>query len=156
MNPHILKKAADDFGININAAIKMRIRYLLALIGLWEDYIETKTDDLPELSQMDALDQIVKLKAYEHRLKAGVKLNSITDEMIEQAREFSIETIIEFQNGKAYAFCHTDKTPSLMLDRKRNRAHCFVCDKDFNAVDTLMERDGYTFIDAVKCLAGGL
>lgn len=78
----------------------------------------------------------------------------ITDDMIWRAKnEVPIESVIEFnREGKALAFCHGDTKPSLSWDRKRNRAHCFVCPQDFNPVDVLMKRDNFTFVEAVKYL----
>ena len=79
----------------------------------------------------------------------------IDEEMILQAKETLIETVVDFDcNGKSMAFCHPDKHPSLHWNREANRAHCFPCGKSFNAIDVLIDRDGFTFIDAVKQLTG--
>lgn len=79
----------------------------------------------------------------------------ITDEMIAQAKDYPVERLVEFdRSGKALAFCHDDKSPSMNWNRKANRAHCFPCGKSFNAVDILMVRDGFTFVNAVKHLSG--
>jgi DNA primase len=76
--------------------------------------------------------------------------------MIAAAKETPVTNLIEFdRNGKALAFCHDDKTPSLSYNKKANRAHCFPCGKSFNAIDILMVRDNYSFINAVKELCGG-
>ena len=154
MNTHTLQKAAEETGISIESAIRIRIRYLLALIEQWADYIDEKTDVMPESTSVDALNEIIRLKGFAHRLKKGIKSKSqITDEMIEAARNYPIENVIEFdRTGKALAFCHADKSPSLSWNRKSNKARCFVCCKSFSALDTLIERDKMSFIDAVKSL----
>lgn len=154
MRPDQIKKAADEFDISAGSAIRMRIRYLLALIDQWHEYIEGNTDNLPPSTICIALDEIVGLKNYEARAKKGPVKGGINDEMVERARAYPIENVVEFIRGVSTAWCHTDKTPSLTWDRKRNRAHCFPCGEDFSALDVLILRDGYTFIDAVKHLVG--
>ena len=76
----------------------------------------------------------------------------ITDEMIETAREYPITKLLDFHKGRCEAFCHESDSFSMSYNRKVNKAHCFVCNKSFNPVDVLMERDGMSFIDAVKQL----
>ena len=153
MTPHFISKAAADFGIPVEQAIKTRIRYLLSLIDLWIAYIDEQANVMPESDMMSALDEIIRLRAYEGRLKRGISKDAITDEQIQAARDFPIEKIIEFdRTGKAYAFCHDDKKPSLTWFKKGNKARCFPCDKTFDTISVLQERDGLTFISAVRAL----
>ncbi len=149
-----IKQNAVDFDISLDSAIKMRVRYLQSLLAKWAAFMDEQTDDIPESDVMAIIGELVSTRKYQEAMVKGVKLDGITDEMIQLARDYPIENLIEFQNGKALAFCHADKSPSLMMDRKRNRCHCFCCDKDFNALDVLLERDGYDFVAAVKQLAG--
>ena len=72
--------------------------------------------------------------------------------MIQQARSYPIECLIEFINGKAKAFCHDDKTPSLSKHPKHNYCRCFVCNKSFDPIAIKMERDSLTFNEAVRSL----
>lgn len=151
MNIHTLQTKAAEFGISVESAIKMRIRYLLGLIDRWADYIDEKTNDMPESTSVDALNEIIRLRNFEQSLKQGRNTkSSITDEMIESARNYPIENIIEFRNGKALAWCHADKNPSLTWYKAKNRATCFPCGKSFSALDVLMDRDGKSFINAVR------
>lgn len=79
-------------------------------------------------------------------------LMRLTDDQIQIANNYPIESLIDFNNGKATAWCHSDKTPSLTIWKKGNKAKCWVCDKFFSPIDVLMQRDGLNFVDAVKFL----
>lgn len=138
-----VKKHAEMFDISVQAAIKMKLRYAVEATEIWADAFE------PYYWRW--IDIIIKLRDMEKRLKQPMK-NTITDEMIEQAREYPITELVEFTRGKALAFCHEDKTPSLSYHKAANRAHCFPCNKSFDAIGILMERDGMSFHSAVRYL----
>lgn len=96
---------------------------------------------------------IKEMKACEKRMKEIDKPQpepDITPEMIAQAKAYPIEKLIHFVKGSAIAFCHDDKSPSLTWDKKRNRAKCWPCDKSFDSIAVLCERDGYKFKEAVR------
>ena len=145
-----IKKHAEKMGISTQSAVRMRIRYLLEIIDAWDNYIEDKTDIMPPYTTVDALNEIIYIRNYEVKSRKGEKLESITEEMIEAARAYPIEQVIEFNRGLATSFCHSDKTPSLTLWKGQNKARCFPCGKTFNPIDILIERDGKSFIEAVK------
>lgn len=154
MNTAKIKEASDNFGISMRGAIKIRIRYLIGICGQWDDYISGQSSEIPAVNLQAAFEEIDRLKRYEQRMDQGKSVKQdITDEMVQRAREYPIDRLIDFKRGVASAFCHPDKNPSLSWDRKRNRARCFVCDKGFDTIAVLMQRDNYTFIDAVKQLA---
>ena len=141
--------------------LKAHMAELADAIEWYEDQQEAAVGDdrrLCELFALDVLDEFLAEARELQRLTRALKgkpaaPGRITDEQIASARAFPIEQIIDFVKGKALAPCHADKNPSLSWDRKRNRAHCFVCDKSFSALDYLMEVMGLKFIDAVKQLA---
>jgi hypothetical protein len=154
MKPYEIKKQSEIFAVSIKSAIRARLRYLVELSGTWDNYINLKTDTVPPLSAVAALDEIIELRSYEKRCNRPERKGAITDEMIQQAKCFPVESLIEFDRaGKALAWCHADKSPSLSWNRKGNKAHCFPCGKSFNAIDILIDRDGLNFIEAVKQLA---
>lgn len=87
------------------------------------------------------------------RRKTERKPGDITTEMIEAASRYPIEKLIEFEGGKALCFNHKEKTPSLTMFK--NKCHCHgACGRSWSTIDVLMERDGYSFADAVRQLAG--
>lgn len=150
-----IKKAAEDFDIKISTAIAIRVRYLQSLLRRWCDFIdiEPEPDEIPESDVWTIITELITLRKYEDRIKQGVKLDSITDEMIQAARSYPIENLIQFTRGKALCFMHPDKTPSLSYHAKTNTCRCFVCDKAVNSIDVMILRDGLSFIDAVKFLS---
>lgn len=163
-----LTRIAEATGMTIREATFHRAMYLKAhmaelaeTIGWYEDQQEAAVGDdrrLCELFAMDVLDVFLTEARELQRLTRTLKgrpatPGRITDAQVEAARAFPIEQVIDFVKGKAPAPCHADKNPSLSWDRKRNRAHCFVCCKSFSALDILMEFQGLKFTDAVKQLA---
>ncbi len=153
MRPDQIKKAADEFEIPLKYALKMRVRYLQNLLERLNAYIDEQTDVMPESDVMAVIGELITIRKYQDRVKSGVVLKGITDEMIQQARDYPIENVIEFQRGVAIAFCHEDKRPSLTWHKAKNRATCFPCGKSFSALDVAIERDGFSFIEAVKMLS---
>lgn len=76
----------------------------------------------------------------------------ITPQMVESARSFPVDSLVEFKGNRAIAFCHDSDSFSMSFNKRVNRVHCFVCNKSFNPIDILVERDGMSFIDAVGYL----
>ena len=76
---------------------------------------------------------------------------SITDSMIERARQYPLDRLIDI-NRAGFARCiwHTDTHPSMFC--KKNFAHCFSCNKSGDTIKVLMDRDGLTFREAVMRL----
>ena len=148
----MIRKAAEDFGVTLDSAIRMRIRYLQSLLAAWNAYIDEQTDEIPESDVMAILGEMVAIRKYQDMMKSGVVLKGITDEQIQAAKTTPIENLIEFQKGAAIAWCHADRHPSLSWDKKRNRAKCWPCDKSFDSIQVCVDRDGMTFIEAVRFL----
>ncbi len=75
----------------------------------------------------------------------------ITPEMIDQARQYPITSIIEFSKGR-YRCCpfHEDRNPSMAL--YENHVHCFVCNRSWDSISATMALDGVTFREAVLAL----
>lgn len=67
-----------------------------------------------------------------------------------------IETPIKLVSGKKQTVCpfHKESTPSFFI-YPNNSYHCFGCGAHGNnAIDFLINRFGYTFIEACKILEG--
>ena len=99
---------------------------------------------------VDVINVVSKLRKQLKRLDKPAQEGDITDEMVEQARNVDTARIIEFTGGKSLAFCHDDRNPSLTYHKKTGRAHCFVCNKSYDAIQILIERDGMSFPAAVR------
>jgi len=81
------------------------------------------------------------------------KDGDIDNSMIDEARQYPIEKLIEFQNGKALCISHKEKTPSMTIFK--NKACCHGCGKSFSTIDVVMMQESMDFVTAVKYLAGG-
>jgi len=94
--------------------------------------------------------QIAKLQTEIYLLKKPAS-NGITDDDIRRAKEYRFEDLYEFKRGMALCPFHNDRTPSLSLHN--NRATCFgACGKTWDTIAFVMEREGLSFVDAVRRL----
>lgn len=60
------------------------------------------------------------------------------------------------RSGSSYkALCpfHEEKSPSFMVQKGDSHYHCFGCGAHGDAIQFLMERQGYTFVEAIESLA---
>jgi hypothetical protein len=154
-------KIASDYDLSPQYAVNARRRYLTDELELLDLEIAFYNDYEGELdSEYFAITQMSLLG--EDRAKTMRELRSIknmsttkpglTDDMIDEAMRYPVDKLIEFTRGKAVAFCHQDKNPSMYHGTRLNIAVCPVCDKKFNPIKILMERDGIDFKSAVKQL----
>ena len=160
------KQLCRDFGMTRDDVYRERIRAITGRIAASLDYVDRKLLQYDEYDGIDAafiLRQIANEQAAmckwaieRNHLLAVLKGDKevITDAMIEQAREYPIDNLIEFDKGRATCFNHEDRRPSMTHNKKHNRAHCFVCGKSWDGIAVLQDRDGMRFAEAVKQLAG--
>lgn len=87
-------------------------------------------------------------KIAEHSRRGG----DITDLMIERARAYPIDNLVEVKRGKALCPFHDDHKPSLSV--KNNLFHCFVCEVSGDTIRFIMQVNDLNFIEAVKYLNG--
>ena len=152
---------AELMGVSVKQAFAIRDNFINETIKSLNQDIE---DDAVYL--MNCFDEIefrFYLESIAAKMKQITKLERsrakkptegmITDSDIEVARHYPVEKLIEFKHGKATAFCHDDRSPSLFHGTRFNIAVCPVCAMKFGAIDILIQRDGYSFKDAVKHLA---
>lgn len=144
----VFRKAREN-GIDRVAAVRMRVRYLLQEIDICEQ--ANYDEDIMNIVIQDDYDEIYYLFGKIKRTE--VYTESITDEDIERAKEYPIENLIELDSrGKAIAWCHEDKNASMTLWKGKNKVRCWACSRTYNPIDILVERDGFSFIEAVKRL----
>ncbi len=121
-----------------------------------KEYIETLAEDLNEL-ETELVNNMLK-KTRKDISSITFHLNTtyssgITEDDIQRARDYPVTQLVEFNAmGKALAWCHEDKSPSLSYWAKGNNCRCFVCDVSYDSIKILMDRDNYSFIEAVKKL----
>jgi hypothetical protein len=139
----------------------MRINYLNSLLLEEGDNIERlvrlKRCSLSE-AEIILLNQLIKERnkkydriSYEiNKLKYGRK-NKITDEMIQNARDYDIYDLIG-SSLKKNIKCpfHDDNHPSASI--RNNRLHCFACNRTWDSIDFVMEKENLTFTEAIERL----
>ena len=139
-------KMAELMDKNRLAAARMRARYLFESIDYWMTWDE-------ELARIwidkafDELDYLLK-----NIRPPRVSDNTVTEEMIERARNYHIDQLIDFKKNKAIAFCHNDQHPSLHWNKKTNTATCYACNITFDSIQVLRSRDNIPFHEAVRRL----
>ena len=76
-----------------------------------------------------------------------------------KVEELDLRSIIESETGTKFnrnnKICcpiHREKTPSLSLDTKRNKWHCFGCGCGGDAIDFITELKGLNYVEACKYL----
>lgn len=84
------------------------------------------------------------------RTLEGKETDRITDEMIERAKNYPIADLIEVRNRQARCPFHEDKTAS--MHQYGNRLHCFSCNKSWDTIGLVMDRDGLPFRAAIRRL----
>jgi hypothetical protein len=110
---------------------------------------ETKDDTLDLFIENEIDNRKKIINKYKGELKHKWDNGKITDEMIENARNYPIEQIIEV-NEKGFAICpfHDDKNPSAFC--KNNYLHCFSCGENADVIKLYMHLNNTNFIQSVK------
>lgn len=143
--------------------IKMGELDVLALLG--RVYARTDPDTFGQWFWLEIVrtlhsEPIDALKRKLQKLKfllsppAVLKEGQITEQMIERAKEYPFDYLLQF-NKAAFTKCfsHNENKPSLHLNKKVNKIHCFGCQKSWDTIAYVQETKGLTFPEAVKTLA---
>jgi DNA primase len=69
--------------------------------------------------------------------------------MIEHAKNYPMENIIEFDRGWACCLWHDDHKPSAKL-LPDNKIRCYVCNENHDAIDAYQKVHGVEFLEAVR------
>ncbi|MBE3137623.1 MAG: hypothetical protein IMZ43_09590 [Thermoplasmata archaeon] len=165
MNRQKIEEIANTLSVDPQWAINTRLRFL-------RGEIKCLSGRLGELSRMvlgeldwvhlQLLGSVIKdvekkqygMKCQVNYLKNNTQPTSgISGHHIEQARNYPIEELLgETNRSHRYkCFFHEDEHPSASV--KNNKLRCWVCSKSWNPIDLLMQRDGLSFMDAVKRLS---
>lgn len=78
--------------------------------------------------------------------------NDITPEQIRRAKEYPFPILLEFKNDFCKCPFHEEKKPSMHYIKDKNRIHCFSCNKTWDTIDFVQEKNGITFPEAVHAL----
>lgn len=164
MNIYGHLRAAEDMELHKGFAIQARKRYLNSRVnGIWQEIYDLDgwVDGMCDINSEFAFQTINLLVAESvviaKELKSiktilRVDKNDITDNMIEIAKSYPVDKLIDFTRGKATAFCHEDRHPTMYHATRNNTANCPACNEVFGSIDILMKRDGLNFVQAVRQL----
>lgn len=158
MTIHQIKPKAAEMGVPVKEAIFYRLRYVREQMLAECEHREYPDPVTEAVSEALSLNRFCELAHEQRRLALALKphpqrADQITDEMVELARSYPIDQLVDFQRGKSRAWCHEDANPSLYLARRINKAACPVCCRYFDSIAVLVDRDGLTFPEAVRRLA---
>ncbi|MEW6214913.1 MAG: CHC2 zinc finger domain-containing protein [Nitrospirota bacterium] len=132
----------------VDAELEDRLRKYKRAIEDDSLYIERAliASRIPEIEK-----EIKKLETEIGFIVHSPKSNKITPEMIERAREYPFENLVEVKKGMGLCPFHDDHNPSMGI--KNNYYHCFGCGAKGDVISFVMKRDGLSFKDAVKMLS---
>lgn len=82
-------------------------------------------------------------KLHGHRL-------GILEEEVRTAKQYDFKQLHDFRNSYGLCPFHDDTNPSLVL--KNNKVRCFSCDKSWDTIQFVMDKEGLTFPQAVRRL----
>ena len=82
----------------------------------------------------------------------GEKKTGLSQDDIERARQHPFESLLEFKRNVTRCPFHEDREPSMHLYREQNRVHCFSCNRSWDTIQFLRDRDSLSFVEAVKYL----
>ena len=157
-----LIQAAKDFGVDVAWAISRRKEYLnqmLAALKAEQNQALQAFSGNNELNRFLLLDSMrffdKEIKKYESELnfKNSRNGNRITQNDIEQAKQYPIENLLhDIRNNKTNCISgsHTDEHPS--MDIRNNFAYCYSCGFHGDAIGVYMKINSVDFITAVKAL----
>ena len=69
-----------------------------------------------------------------------------------QAKAHPFTDLLEFRNKQTLCPFHSDKDPSMHFYPDSNTVHCFSCNKSWDTIGFIMERDNLSFVGAVRWL----
>lgn len=118
-------------------------------IEFWKDVLKHfKVDDLNKL-----LKEIKEL-SWALMKKEDIEKYEITNEMIEAAKKYPFENLIE-ANKAGFAVCpfHKEEKPSFYI--KNNFGYCFGCNWNGDTIQFVMEKNKLNFMEAVRYLLRG-
>jgi hypothetical protein len=124
---------------------------LMAKYEIYEVCDQTEMMILIGEKIQDNLTKLCKLQGKVIALRKP-KTNGITDEMIQNAKEYPFTDLYQFRFNSCVCPFHADKNPSMKLYKNTNTVHCFSCSKSWDTIAFIQELEGLSFHEAVRRL----
>ena len=155
----------QTFDVTISWAIQRKLDYLrFSLKGIGDDVSEAISKKAKASNEVEKVlaekwlkKKVKEYRSMEHKIAYWQNPDGkISDEDIEKARSYPISELPDIKKpkgqNKGNICCpfHEDKHPSASI--RDNKLHCFTCNKTWNVIDIIMEKEGLGFIEAVKYL----
>lgn len=111
-------------------------------------YIKEKLDDtLGNIRKM-----LKELYWREKQPLRGSK-GTITRDNIQNARAYDFRALLpDLRNNVCLCPFHNDSNPSMVYNYKRNVVRCYSCNKSWDTIQFVMDKEGITFPQAVRRL----
>lgn len=149
----------EDTDVELRLAEKERVNYLPALheeIREWVHTIPDKNNIRIEVIKEQLMD--AKINPQKHdvpRLLNEVKIlkgtsTTTTPQMIERAKQYPVENLIELRRNVALCPFHNERSPSFSV--KNNKYKCFGCGVSGDTISLAMHLKNLTFRQAVEYL----
>lgn len=120
--------------------------FILDRKALWFQELLSEVFLKPALKERDKIEREIGM--YNNPKYHGA--DKITETMIERAREYPIEQIIEVNKNFALCPFHDDHSPSLYC--KNNYAHCFSCGETADPIKLFMRIHNTNFKETINLL----
>jgi len=138
--------------------IEHHVYWALVYIGNYHDAVKKVSPLEMWIDRQNFDREVIQIVKYINQLYFTKPANRdkakgrITDDMIERARAFPYDQLIEV-NKRGVALCpfHDDHHPS--FSTQNNFGHCYVCKWSGDTIKFVMEKDKVRFDEAVKRLA---
>jgi hypothetical protein len=156
---HQVRHKAIEMEKTINAAKKMRIRFLTDELYYWGLYENSEIcgvftpggelrmpyGDVPSI-----LKEIELLRKPE---EVAAK-DQITPSMVHKAKMYPVDKLLEFKHGKVRCINpdHEDNNPTMYHATRTNTARCPACDANYDAITIIRKQEGVSFHEAVRRL----
>jgi DNA primase len=145
--PANIKDIAEytERGGDLNDLIK-NAKYLPSIEAVKEDRVNRLAEFRPVFFH-DAY-----LAEHEKPVKEARKDRITTDRLL-RAKEYPIDELLDFKQGKTCCLWHNEKTPSLHYFKKSNSVYCFgMCGKARDSIDVYRQLHNCSFNEAVSAL----
>ena len=167
--PKVLKKLEQLKKENYVKYKKKRIKHLKSTVQLYEFFLKHVNSIVVDknLTYLEKKLEIElygkyrkKLKMFKNeikRLKGNVSKKGLTELQIQNARNYPISNLVEFNRAnKSKCVFHEDKNPSMHYYKDSNSVYCFSCHKSGDAIEVTRALCNLNFKEAVSRLSGSV
>jgi len=150
-DPEMKRQARAEY---LKGKMQETIEDAIFTLDRFHDYLHRgrTLEAILERETLDGLIKIIlKLQGEIISLRKSGNTRGITEDEIRRAKEYPFTNLHEFKNKMALCPFHSDKHPSMHLFQD-NHVYCFSCARGWDTIAFVMQRDGLSFVEAIKKL----